>query len=98
MDLRLYYQNIRKIEAEIGQPGVVVVGLATPDGGRRGLKTEVARAVAARMIAEDKARLATAEESAQFRTELEAKRRGSLGQNSGFSPALASPARTAKKA
>jgi len=72
MDLRVYYQRIRKIEAGLKDPYAVIVSRETPDGGKRGVKTEVPRALAAKLIAEEKADLATPEESAQFRADAEA--------------------------
>lgn len=73
MDLRAYYQKIRRIEAELREPAVVIVSRETPDGGRSGVKTQVPRALAARMIAEEKADLATPEEAEEFRAAMEAK-------------------------
>jgi hypothetical protein len=58
MDLRAYYQKIRKIEADIPEAVVMIVSRETRDGGRAGIKSEVHRAVAARMIAEGTAELA----------------------------------------
>ena len=58
MDLRVYYQKLRKAEQEIADEHVVVVSNETPDGGRPGQKTQVARAIAAKMIVEGRARLA----------------------------------------
>lgn len=55
MDLRAYYQKIRKIEAEITEPFVVVVSRATEEGGKAGVKTTVPKRVAAKLIAEEKA-------------------------------------------
>ncbi len=69
MDLRVYYQKIRKIEADIPEEHAVIVSRDTPDGGRRGVKSQVPRYLAARMIAEDKAQLASAEEAAEFHAE-----------------------------
>jgi hypothetical protein len=69
MDLRVFFQKLRKIEQEIADPHVVVVSHETPDGGRAGQLAEVSRSTAARLILEGHARLATAEESAQFRAE-----------------------------
>ena len=60
MDLRAYYEKIRKIEAVIEAVFAVVISRATPDGGRAGVKTELPRAVAARLIADGKADLANA--------------------------------------
>jgi hypothetical protein len=71
MDLRVYYQKLRKIEAEITEPFVVLVSRETPDGGKPGVKTDVPRIVAARMITEERADLASPEESATFREETE---------------------------
>ncbi len=73
MDLRAYYQKVRKIEAEISDPEVVIVSRETPDGGKPGMRTDVPRGLAARLIAEDKADLATPEESARFRSEVESR-------------------------
>ncbi len=75
MDLKAYYQKIRQIEATLTEPHVVVVSLETPDGGRAGVRTEVARGVAARMVVEGRARLATPEETKEMKEQAaEAKR------------------------
>lgn len=70
MDLRNYYQQLRQTEAGIAEEFVIVVSNATADGGKAGVRTEVVRAVAARLIVEGRARLATAEESESYRTHL----------------------------
>jgi hypothetical protein len=67
MDLRAFYLKLRKIEQEIPDSHVVVVSNETPDGGKPGQMSEVTRIIAARSILEGRARLATAEESAEFR-------------------------------
>jgi len=67
MDLRQYYRQIREIEAQIKDEFPVIVSEATEDGGRAHVLTEVSRAVAARLIAEGKARLAGEGETAAFR-------------------------------
>ena len=69
MDLREYFQKIRKLEAEIEEPFVVVVSRTTPDGGKAGVLTDVPRVLAAKMIADEKADLASAEDAAKFRAE-----------------------------
>ena len=75
MDVKVFYQKLRQMEASITEPHAVVVSLETPDGGRPGVRTEVARGLAARMVVENRARLATPEESAEFRERAaEAKR------------------------
>ena len=71
MDLRAFYQKIRKIESTINDPDVVIVSRETPDGGKAGVRTAVPRRLAARLIAEEKADLATPEQTAQFREETE---------------------------
>ncbi len=67
MDLKVFYQKMRQVEASLPEADVVIVSLETPDGGRAGAKTEAPRAIAARMITEGTARLATAEEASEFR-------------------------------
>jgi hypothetical protein len=63
MEVRVFYQKLRSVERSINEPHVVVVSLETPDGGKAGVRTEVARADAAKLIVEGRARLASAEES-----------------------------------
>ncbi len=67
MDLKLYYQKIRDMETTIADMFPVVVSRETGDGGKPGVLTETTRAVAAKMVAEGAARLATAEEGKAFR-------------------------------
>ncbi|MEO7142218.1 MAG: hypothetical protein ABI165_01805 [Bryobacteraceae bacterium] len=67
MDLRMFYQKMRRIEAEITDHDVVVISRETADGGRAGVATEVPRGVAAKLIVEDRARLASPEEAAEYR-------------------------------
>ena len=71
MDLRQYYQELRDIEREITGKDAVIVSMVTGDGGKAGLKTEVARYAAARLICDKKARLATPEESAAYQEDLQ---------------------------
>ncbi len=66
MDLREYYGKIRAATETISEEFVVMVSLKTSDGGRADVKTEVGRHLAAKLIADQKARLATAEESAAY--------------------------------
>jgi hypothetical protein len=66
MDLRVYYQKLRKIESEIQEEFPVVVSRETSDGGKPGLLTQVPRFLAARLIADGKSDLAATEEAAQF--------------------------------
>lgn len=70
MDLRVFYQKLKQIESQIVEEHPVVVSHETPDGGKAGVRTEVPRPVAARMVAEGKARLGTEEETAEFRSAI----------------------------
>jgi hypothetical protein len=67
MDLKVYYQKIRGKEAEISEEFPIVVSKETQDGGREGRYAEVTRAVAAKMLTDGTARLATADESKAYR-------------------------------
>ncbi len=69
MNVKVYYQKVKQMEATLVEPHVVVVSEETPDGGRAGVRTEVARRVAAEMVVQGRARLATAEEANAFREE-----------------------------
>ena len=75
MDLKLYYQKIRDMESKITEAFPVVVSSATADGGKPGVLTEVTPGIAAKMVVEGSARLATAQEAKAFRAvQAEAKR------------------------
>ena len=75
MDLKLYYQKIRDTESEIPDAFPLVISHQTDDGGKGGRCAEVTRAVAAKMITEGTARLATADEAKAYREDrAEAKR------------------------
>lgn len=63
MDLKRYYQKIRQVESTIADAFAVVVSLETPDGGRPGTLTEVPPRVAAKMVVDGVAKLATEEEA-----------------------------------
>lgn len=67
MDVKGFYQKLRKIEAEITDPFVIVKSKETPDGGHAGVLTEVSRRLGAQMITEGKAELASPEEVAGYR-------------------------------
>ncbi|MGA3023965.1 MAG: hypothetical protein ABSF98_04270 [Bryobacteraceae bacterium] len=81
----MFFQKVRQLEKEIAGLHAVVVSSETPDGGRPGQTSEVATAVAARMIVEGKARLATPEERTQYQASVArgieaAKRRELMGK------------------
>ncbi|MCS7042136.1 MAG: hypothetical protein NZR01_05035 [Bryobacteraceae bacterium] len=74
MDLKRYYQELRKKEAEIEGKDVYVVSLDTADGGRAGVITQVPKEIGCKLIVEGRARLATAEEVEKFEKEEAEKR------------------------
>jgi hypothetical protein len=71
MDLKRYYRKIREIEDLIEDLYPVVKSLATEAGGLAGKLTETTKAVAARMVVDGVAELASAEEAAEFRRAAE---------------------------
>ena len=71
MNMRQFYQKIKDVEDSITSAEVVIVSNETPDGGKAGVKNEVKRLVAARMVAEGRARVATNEEILVYRQELQ---------------------------
>lgn len=71
MNLRKYYEQVKTIRDGIPEAFVCVTSLATANGGRAGLVTQVDRELAARMIADGVARLSTAEETASYESENE---------------------------
>lgn len=74
MDLRSYYKKVRETEESLKGDHFVLVSLETPEGGKAGVLTEAPRHVAARLIAETRARLATTEEAREFHDEHQAAR------------------------
>jgi hypothetical protein len=74
MDLRSYYKKIRETEATLKGDEVVLVSLETSEGGKPGVRTEAPRSVAATLIAEGRARVATDEEATEFREAMQAAR------------------------
>ncbi|MGH9660803.1 MAG: hypothetical protein ACRD96_19805 [Bryobacteraceae bacterium] len=83
MDLKAYYQKIRETEQAIADEYPVVVSFETPDGGKANVGTEVPRRVAARMIVEGRARLATEVEARDLRTEKAAEATRAAEQRAG---------------
>lgn len=67
MDLRTWYKKVRDAEAGLTGEHFVMVSLATSEGGKEGVRTEVPKAIAARLIAESRARVASEEEALEFR-------------------------------
>ena len=75
MDLKAHYQKIRDVERSIGAAHAVIVSVETPDGGKAGVRTEVPAHVAARMVVEGRARLATEQEAKEFQEQTSAAKR-----------------------
>jgi hypothetical protein len=84
MDLKVYYQKIRDLEQSMEDESPVVMSHETPDGGREGLFNEAPRAVAAKMVVDGKARLASEEETRTYR-ERKAEEKRQADQISGAS-------------
>lgn len=74
MDLKRYYQELRRKEAEIEGKDIYVVSLETADGGKAGVITQVPKTIGCRLIVEGRARLATKEETERYEQEEERKR------------------------
>jgi len=66
MDLRSYYTRIRETEETLTAEHLVVVSLKTSEGGKEGVRTETSRGIAARLIAEGRARVASDDEALDF--------------------------------
>jgi len=74
MDLRVYFQKVRQLEATIAHEHLVVISEDTGDGGKAGVLTEVARHTAAKLIIEGRAKPATEEQSKAYYAAESAKR------------------------
>lgn len=74
MNLRDFYANVRNTIATIDSAFVVLVSKDTPDGGKAGVMTLVKRETAARLIVENRARLATDDETESYFSDAKAKR------------------------
>lgn len=75
MNLKLYFEKIRDTESQIPETFPIVVSKDTEDGGKAGRYTEVTRAIAAKMITENRVRLATPDEAKAYReAQAEARR------------------------
>jgi hypothetical protein len=67
MDLKVYYQKIRQTVDTFPDKDVVIVSCETGDGGKAGVYTEVPKAVAAKMMVDGAAQVASMEDTAAFR-------------------------------
>ncbi len=68
--IKQFYQRAREIEATIPGDSAVVVSRETADGGRAGTLTEAPKEVAARMIAQGVADLASPEQAEEFQQKI----------------------------
>jgi hypothetical protein len=66
MDMRSYYKKVREADAALTGEHFVMVSLETSEGGKAGVRTEVPREIAAKLIAELRARVATEDETREF--------------------------------
>jgi hypothetical protein len=71
MNLRKYYEQVKTIRESIPEEFAYVTSLATANGGKAGVVTQVDRDLAARMIADGVARLSQAEEVKAYEAENE---------------------------
>ena len=68
MDLRVYYKRIHETKDKLTEDDVVVVSCATPDGGRAGVCNEVPKGLAAKMLVDGTAVLASEDVAKEFRS------------------------------
>lgn len=67
----MYFRKLEETERELARPHVFVVSEPTPDGGKAGVISEVSRSIAAKLIAEGRARLATDSQEQDYRAAKE---------------------------
>jgi hypothetical protein len=67
MDLKVYYAKIRSLQATLAEEFPIVVSRETGDGGKAGTLTEVSRALAAKLVVDRVAELASEEAAKAFR-------------------------------
>lgn len=72
MDIKQYFRKIREAEAAISEDFPVVISRETSDGGKEGIPTEVSRSIAAKMIVEGRAVLASERQAAEYRAQQRA--------------------------
>ncbi|MBN9658675.1 MAG: hypothetical protein J0H49_10895 [Acidobacteria bacterium] len=74
MDLKGYFRKVKELEKKFQDREFYVVSLATQDGGKAGVLTQVSRRVGCQLIVEGKARRADEDEVAKFQADLAARR------------------------
>src|SRR3954453_13934471 len=75
MDVKQYFRRLREIEQSFIDRYPVVISLETPAGGKAGLIAEMSREVAAKMIVEGRAVLASAEQKTAYYEHQDATKR-----------------------
>lgn len=75
MDMRIYYNKIRQTEQTITADWPIVMSLETPEGGKADVPSEVSRRNAARLIVEGRARIATPDETKEYRASVQQAKR-----------------------
>lgn len=78
MDLKAYYRRVRELEESLPDEFLVVKSISTEAGGVDGRLTEVSRPLAAKLLAEGLAELASADETKDFRVAALAARQAEL--------------------
>ena len=79
MDVRQYYRKISEAERSLEGQYFLMVSLETSDGGKAGFVSEVSRDVAAKLIVEGRAVVATQEEQDLYRERQAAARKKAEG-------------------
>ena len=79
MNLRSYYQKIRETAEGIEAGDVWVESLATADGGKAGMFTQVPRQLAAKLIVDSKVRIADPAAALEFERRRTAMQEGTPG-------------------
>lgn len=69
MDLKHFYSEVALVEEQIEGKDTLTVSLATGDGGKPGVISEVPKRMAAELVVGKKARLATPDEVDYYRLE-----------------------------
>ena len=69
MNIQVFFQKMREVEASIKDAFVLVTSMDTSDGGKAGQVMEVTRLCAAKLIVDGRARLANEEEVAIYQEE-----------------------------
>ena len=94
MDLKAYYRKVREAEDTLTGEHIVVVSLETSEGGKSGVMTEVPRLIAAKLMAEHRARVASEEEAEEFRkSHREAREQYELEETANRMQVMVIPAR-----